>query len=205
MVRMPNFNASRRLRPWTRLTSWIVLWCAMAAPVCLVESHAAAAQDDSSENAVEAADLFNFGKFMRHTGGHVRHATFDICILGRDTIGKTIDNIASKQTIDDLPVRVPRIVEVASANGCEVVFIGVYEGERIGKDISLLAGSDVLTVSDTPDFLELGGMIQFVTVVHHVRFAVNLEALNRSHLALSSELLKVAVTVKGKSTSEVLP
>lgn len=202
---MPYLSASRRLRPRPRLASLAVLWCAMAAPVCLIESHAATAQDESSENAVEAADLLNFGKFMRHTGGHVRHATFDICILGRDTIGKTIDDIASKQRIDNLPVRVPRIVEVARANGCEVVFISVYEGERIGKDLALLAGSDALTVSDTPDFLERGGMTQFVTVVHHVRFAVNLEALNRSHLALSSELLKVAVAVKGKSTSEVLP
>jgi len=177
----------------------------MAAPACLVESHAAAAQDDSSKSAAEAADLFNFGKFMRHTGGNVHHATFDICILGRDTIGKTIDDIASKETIDHLPVRVPRILEVAHAKGCEVVFISVYEGERISEDLAVLAGSEVLTVSDASDFLERGGMIQFVTVVDHVRFAVNLEALNRSHLGLSSELLKVAVTVKGKSTSEVLP
>ena len=64
MVPMRNFNASHRLGPWTRLTSWIVLWCAMAAPACLVESHKAAAQDDSSKSAAEAADLFNFGKFM---------------------------------------------------------------------------------------------------------------------------------------------
>ena len=121
-----------------------------------------------------ATDLLNFGKFMRHSGGYVHHSTFDICILGRDTIGGTIDDLASKETIDHLSVRVPRIADAARAKGCEIVFISVYEGEHIREDIAILAGADVLTVSDTPDFLERGGMIQFVTVANQVRFAVNL-------------------------------
>jgi YfiR/HmsC-like len=202
---MPLFIASRRLHPWLRLASLAALGCVIAVLVRLPGSAPAAAQGEPAENKVMATDLFNFGKFMRHSGGYVHHATFDICILGRDTIGRTIDDITSKETIDHLPVRVPRIADAARAKGCEIVFISVYEGDHMREDMAILAGADVLTVSDTPDFLERGGMIQFVTVANHVRFAVNLSALNRSHLALSSELLKVAVTVKGTSTSEVRP
>jgi hypothetical protein len=116
-----------------------------------------------------------------------------------------MDDISAKESIDHLPVRVPRIADVTDAKGCEIVFISVDEIERIREDMAILAGTDVLTVSELPDFLERGGMIQFVTVESHVRFAVNLTALNRSHLTLSSELLKVAVSVKGKSTAEVQP
>ena len=205
MVRMPLFIALRRLRRWPRLAFSAAFGCAMAALVCLLVSHPAAAQGEHSENEVEAADLLNFGKFMRHTDGHVYHATFDICILGRDTIGKQIDDAASKQTIDHLPVRVPRIADATLAKSCEIVFMSVYEDEHIREDMVILQGADVLTVSDTSDFLERGGMIQFVKVANHVRFAVNLDALNRSHLALSSELLKVAVAVKGRTIAEVLP
>ena len=39
-------------------------------------------------------------------------------------------------------------------------------------------------------------MIQFVMVENHVRFAVNLDALNRAHLMLSSELLRVASSIR---------
>jgi len=193
------------LHRWPRLASSAAIRCAVAALVCLLVNRSPAAQGEHSENEVEAADLLNFGKFMRHSDGYVHHATFDICILGRDTIGRTIDDAASKQTIDHLPVRVPRIADANLAKGCEIVFISVYEGEHIREDMAILLGADVLTVSDISDFLERGGMIQFVRVANHVRFAVNLNALNRSHLALSSELLKVAVSVKGKSIAEVLP
>jgi YfiR/HmsC-like len=37
-----------------------------------------------------------------------------------------------------------------------------------------------------------------VLVEDHVRFSVNLEAANRCNVGLSSELLKVAVTVTGR-------
>jgi hypothetical protein len=201
---MPLFIASRRLHPWPRLASLVALGCVMAV-VCLPGSLPPAAQGEPAENNVKATDLLNFGKFMRHSGAYVHHSTFDMCILGRDTIGRTIDDITSKEMIDQLPVRVPRIVDAVRAKGCEIVFISAYEGEHIREDMAILAGADVLTVSDTADFLERGGMIQFVTVANQVRFAVNLSALNQSHLALSSELLKVAVTVKGRSISEVKP
>jgi hypothetical protein len=53
-----------------------------------------------------------------------------------------------------------------------------------------------LTVSDISDFLDRGGMIQFVLRDNRVRFRVNLGPAQRDRLILSSELLKVAVSVK---------
>jgi hypothetical protein len=72
-------------------------------------------------------------------------------------------------------------------------------------DLAALGKVDVLTVSDAPDFLKEGGMVQFVVVDNHVRFAVNLDAVNRTHLVLSSELLRVASAVTGKPPAEGLP
>jgi hypothetical protein len=48
-------------------------------------------------------------------------------------------------------------------------------------------------------------MIQFLLIQNHVRFAVNLNAVNHAHLVLSSELLRVASSVTGKPPSGGLP
>jgi hypothetical protein len=53
----------------------------------------------------------------------------------------------------------------------------------------------VLTVSDIPDFVQQGGMIQFILREGSVRFAVNLAPTQRNGLMMSSELLKGAVQV----------
>ena len=70
------------------------------------------------------------------------------------------------------------------------------EDSRVNKIIETLDKGAVLTVSDMPQFSQRGGMIQFVLEGKKVRFEVNLTAVQRAGLTLSSELLKVATTVR---------
>lgn len=173
------------------ITAWLLLLPA-----------ATFAQAKPSDYDVKAADLFNFGRFIRLTGTDAsaqHHATFDICILGHDPIGHVLDDIATNQSIDKRAVRVVRVSDAYVARGCELVFISADEGDGIHADLAALGNADVLTVSDAPDFLKNGGMIQFVSQRNRVRFAVNLEAVSHTHLTLGSELLRIALTVKGKS------
>lgn len=184
----------------TRSTRWITygVVCVTTA-CCALVGPAAAPEAKPSEYSVKAAYLFNFGKFVRQAAPPGdQPSTFDICILGHDPFGRTIDNLAANETIDGRAVRVLRINSASDGLRCAVVFISTDEGDRVHADLSALSGSDVLTVGDLPDFLDRGGMIQFVLQGDHVRFSVNLDAVNRAHLALSSELLRVAAAVRGK-------
>jgi YfiR/HmsC-like len=181
-----------RRRVWVRPACAVAIWfCTLSSGVW--------SQTKPSEYDVKAAYLFNFGKFMRIAGtAQAQRPDFDICILGRDPIGHVLDAIVANESIDHRPVRVARLTDPDRGRRCDIVFISPYEGEGIRADLAALAGTDVLTVSDSPDFLERGGMIQFVLQDDHVRFEVNLNAVDRTHLVLSSELLRVAAAVMGK-------
>jgi hypothetical protein len=156
---------------------------------------------------LKAAYLFDFGRFMRLSGGATgpRSATFDICILGHDYFGHTLEEITASQSVGGRQVRIVRIEDAYAGRGCDILFISADEGDGIPADMAALGKVDVLTVSDAPDFLKAGGMVQFVVADHHVQFAVNLDAVNRTHLVLSSELLRVASAVTGKPSAEALP
>lgn len=166
-----------------------------------------AAQTRPSQYDVEGAYLLDFGKFTQLTAASqaLRRATFDICILGRDPIGPTIDKLAGDETIDRRKVRIVRDINAAQARTCALAFISTRDDDRIREALNALAGSDVLTVGDSPDFLNDGGMIQFVVQDDHVRFSVNLDAVRKTHLVLSSQLLRVALYVKGQPQPEVAP
>jgi hypothetical protein len=165
----------------------------------LAAAPGAMGQAKPSEYDVKAAYLFNFGKFLRVSGAAVPpRQDFEICILGRDPIGRVLDDITASESIDKRVVRVRRVADAFAARNCDVAFISAEEGEGIAADLSAMGKADVLTVSDAPDFLKRGGMIQFVTQGDHVRFSVNLDAVGRTHLVLSSELLRVAMNVTGK-------
>jgi len=165
----------------------------------LVFSPAVIAQSSKpTEFDVKAAYLIDFGKFVRQTDGQESRTSFDICLLGHDAMGPTIDDLAANQAINKLPVHVRRISDVTEARGCSILFMSADEDPRLREDLALLSSSNILTVSDASDFIDRGGMIQFLVIQNHVRFSVNLDAVNRAHLVLSSELLRVALSVKGK-------
>lgn len=191
---------STRPKPSIGLPGWLLaglVWSAAAVPLL------AQSQSQPTEDDVKAAYLFNFSHFVRYPATDPPAArTFDICLVGRSDIGPVLHSIVSNETVDGRPVRALQIDRPADARACAIAYMGSSEASRIDKDLAALQGSGVLTVSDVPHFADRGGMIQFVLANNRVRFAVNLSSAERVHLALSSELLKVALSVNNAPSRE---
>lgn len=152
-----------------------------------------------SEYDVEAAYLYNFRKFVLWPTDNTNQASsFDICILGQDPFGGTLDRLIANDKMDGRPIRKRILSGTAEAGGCAIVYISDSESENLRSIVSALSAHEELLVSGLPDFLRDGGMIQFVLDGDRVRFAVNLDPATRSHLLFSSQLLKVAESVVGK-------
>ncbi len=157
----------------------------------------AVATEKPSAYDVEAAYLFNFGKFVTWPRNYnPADQPLTICLLGDDPLGATLDRLISGEKIDGKSVADKKISRLEDAPNCSILYISSSEGGRLNRILATLKGAPVLTVSDIPDFIERGGMIQFVLRDNRVRFTVNLVPAQHDHLTLSSELLKVAVEVK---------
>lgn len=166
---------------------------------CLLTFCGVAFSDRPSEYQVEAAYLYNFGKFVSWPADAGVASEFDVCVLGTDPFGSLLDATVSDSTINGKRVIARRISRALDAAGCRVVFVAASQSQRLGSDLAVLSKLHVLTVGDNPRFLERGGMIQFVFEGDRVRFAVNLTAAQEAGLTLSSELLKVATRVVGNT------
>jgi hypothetical protein len=152
---------------------------------------------------VEAAYLYNFGKFAQWPSTTAANSqSFSICMLGQDNFGKKLDDIVAGESIQGRRVEAVHLSSIEAADQCQIVFIGHSEESRLSKDLEVLGKKPVLTVSTIPGFLERGGIIQFVIQSNKVRFAVNLPASRQAGLSLSSELLKVAVSVTTNAPQE---
>ncbi len=199
---LPSARSPRTRRDFHGVDRWFAYSLLVTG---LVISTSNAQSSKPTEYDVKAAYLLNFGRFVRQTGEQRSRTSFDICLLGHDPMGQSIDELAANQTIDNLPVHIRPIADVSEIKGCTILFISGEEDDHLREDLAILASSDVLTVSDASDFLVRGGMIQFLLIQNHVRFAVNLNAVNRAHLVLSSELLRVASSVIGMPPTGDLP
>jgi len=150
-----------------------------------------------TEYDVKAAYLYNFGKFVQWPSDRRRAAgSFDLCVVGRDPFGPALDRVVTGATIGGRPVQARRLAAPAEAARCHVVFVGAPDERQAAALLAAVGQSDVLTVGDSPRFLDLGGMIRFVVDGARVRFEVNLTRARAAGLTLSSDLLRVATAVR---------
>jgi hypothetical protein len=155
-----------------------------------------------SEYDVEAAYLLNFGKFVQWPADVVRTETsFDICILGQDPFNGKLQNLVANERMDGKPIHDRSIVNTTEEEGCSIIYVAESEEAHLAKTVATFDRRGELLVSGLPHFLDNGGTIQFVIERHRVRFEVNLDSASKDGLILSSELLKVAVSVTGKPQS----
>jgi len=174
------------LRPWLALV------------VALVAAQLLLAQGPKpTDYDVKAVYLYNFGRFVEWPASVTSKGdSFNVCILGQDPFGPALDARLANETIAGRSVTAKRISSPQEALNCQILFLSSAEDNRLTKVIEVLDKGAVLTVSDMPQFAQRGGMIQFVLEGKKVRFEVNLIAAQRAGLTLSSELLKVATTVR---------
>lgn len=164
--------------------------------VALLASYSQGQETRPTEAQVESAYLYNFGKFVTWPPDHAPGAaSFEICVLGRDPFGDVLDATVNGESINGKNIAIRRILSLIQAADCEVLFVSESEQARLGTILDAAQRLNLLTVSNIRHFAERGGVIGLVQQQDRIRFEVNRTAAQRSHLVLSSELLKVAVRI----------
>jgi hypothetical protein len=169
--------------------------------MCLQAAPRASAQDRPrpTEYQLKAQYLTDFGRFVKKWGNRPMPASdesFAICILGQDPFGLSLDTAVRGANIGGAPLVVRRIAQPLDATGCRILFISSSESGQLQDILGTIGTTPVLTVSDMPDFVKEGGIIEFVPDGNRVKFEINLAIAQRVGLSLSSDLLKVARVVR---------
>ena len=181
---------------WRHLARRAQFAAAAFAVTLAAASNLPAQAPKTTEYQVKAAYLANFSKFVEWPAKVAKSESFNICVLGHDPFGVDLDAAVAGATIDRVPIAAKRISRPQDALDCRVLFISSSEDSQWKEILAALKTLSVLTVSDMREFARRGGIVQFVLDGNRVRFEVNLAATGPPGLKLSSELLKLAVTVR---------
>lgn len=141
--------------------------------------------------------LLNFSRFVEWPETALQPgAPLRICLAPGDAEMAAHLGDLTRLTVPGHSIAVRQVLRPAEAAGCQVLYI---PGETPGPVAPWLVAAEqagALTVGDSPDFVEAGGMIGLVPVGGRYRFDINLGVARQTGLRLSSQLLKLAGTVK---------
>lgn len=169
------------------LAAWVLAGAlALAAGPLLAEANL--------EYPVKAAFLFNFTKFVDWPADAFagEKSPLTLCLYGSDPFGRSLDDLVANETLGGRPIAVRRVGRGGDLKSCHVLFFSRSERERQAEVLSSLRGAPVLTVGETASFLTDGGLVNFYIEANKVRFAVDLGAVEKARLKISSKLLRLA-------------
>ena len=112
---------------------------------------------------------------------------FVIGIVGEDSFGNVLKEIAAKKTIQDRRIEIRRFAAPDDYRStCQILFVSrSLTADQQAAILKKTEGSPVLVVGETPGFAEKGATINFYAEDDRIRFEINAEAARKAQLHLS--------------------
>jgi YfiR/HmsC-like len=168
----------------------VLVGCVLAG--LLLASPPASAQ--ASEYREKASFLVAFPKFIDWPSNAFPsdNAPLVICVFGEFLFGTSLAETTRGVLIRGRRTEIRWARKPEELRSCHILFVSRSEAGNYAKILKGVEGSSVLTVGETPDFLESGGAIKFLFQDERLQFEVNLGATDAAHLKISAAVLALA-------------
>jgi hypothetical protein len=141
--------------------------------------------------------LLNFGRFTEWESDVLAPGTpIRYCFVTGDAELSKEAYTLEKQQIQGHAIKVALVTRSSEVAGCHALFLPSEMSAPVVPFLKAAETAGALTVSDVPGIVDQGAMIELVLIGGRYRFDVNLLAVKRAGLYLSSNMLKLARTVK---------
>jgi hypothetical protein len=152
------------------------------------------AANPPNEYALKSVFLYNFCRFIDWPDVAFGSPNDPIVIgvIGDDPFGPLLDEAVQGETFRGRSIRIEHYRSPREIGRCHLLFVGASEMGRINEILSAVAGKSIVTVGETPGFIERGGMIALAADRNRVRLLINPDTLKAAKLDVSSKLLRVA-------------
>lgn len=154
----------------------------------------AAGEPKASEYAIKAAIVYKIAKFVSwpHDAPVDNASVLPICLPASDPIGPAMEALAGK-TVKGRTIEIHRFEQTGTlASDCAILFLSQAAALPRPSLVSGVANAPVLTIGDSADFMEIGGIVTLEIEKNRVQFAINVGASDRAGLGISAQLLQLA-------------
>lgn len=151
-----------------------------------------------AEYRLKAAYLFNFARFAQWPPATftATNSPLVIGVLGNNPFGAALEEVVRGRFVNGRPVVVKPVATAEEAKFCQVVFIPASEQANVRRHLETLRTAPVLTIGESVEFLDAGGVIRFFVEQNKIRFDINKAQADAEGLQMDSQLLSLAATVR---------
>jgi uncharacterized protein DUF4154 len=164
-------------------------------------NQAFSAEASLPEHQVKALFLLNFTKYVEWPAEAFTDpgSPIVIAVLGESKVTQELQKAIAGRNANGRPIVLKHLASGEDPGVCHILFITAAEQQHASAILSKLGHTSVLTVGESNDFLDSGGIINLARRDQKVALEVDLNAARNSGITISSKLLSVVALVKGKA------
>jgi hypothetical protein len=156
-----------------------------------------AATQETIEPDVKAAFIYNFTKFVEWPPSAISPERFRLCSVGDPKVAAALAAIIEGESAAGRPLALAQPQTDDEARQCQILYISAGDPDRSARLLAAVRQAPVLTAGDGPRFAQQGGAVGFLLEDNRVRFDINMSAVERAGLKVSSKLLRIARHIHG--------
>ena len=146
------------------------------------------------EYSLKAAFIYRFTEYVDWEGMS-KEEDFKIAILGDTPLTANLIDIAENAEVGQRKIDVEEYDNLNEIDGCQILFVSRESSVPLPTILHKFNGKETLIVTERDGYGERGSCINFFLSESKIRFEVNLEAVEKAGLAVSSQLLQHAVVI----------
>lgn len=165
--------------------------CILSAIILLMGGNTITAQKSArvKEYDLKAAFLYRFVDYI-DWGGNSKNKLISIDILGECPIAKSLTDITNSNKIN------VKVISNLNERGCNILFVPKNSPIPIETILSVYSKKPVLIVSEQKGYGHKGTHMNFVIVDDKLKFEINLGALKKAEIGISSFLLQHGIIIE---------
>lgn len=121
----------------------------------------------------------------------------NICVVGPNPFGSELESLVAGESVNARRLEVRQVQAADAVEECQLLFVPASARER-KRVLERASRLPILTIGESPDFLDNDGIVNLHLVAGKIRFDINLIVAQRNGLQISSQLLRLALTVRGE-------
>ena len=152
---------------------------------------------EPNEYQVKAAMIYNMIRFIDWPEVALQSTDRQlmICVAGTGQLASAVDILQGKE-VKGKTITINQVSPANDASGCHVLVLSDLNQYATNSLVKRTRSNGVLTIADSFDFANSGGVIGFVLQEGKVRFEINQTSALRHRIRISSQLLKLARIVQ---------
>jgi hypothetical protein len=157
----------------------------------LTTSLGSLAESEALEPDLKAAIITNMLLFVEWPANRAFSADqLTICLQGYGPVAKALEKLDGK-TVRNKSVRVVAVDSVDAAE-CQALYLSPGNASTLDKTLSTMGSLPVLIASDSAEYFQHGTMLNLELVAGRIVFDINLRAVRKAGLRVSSKALRMA-------------